>query len=495
MRLNMWMIVNRLQVLEPRLHLREDSPAEIKGVRLYAVDQYAFVFEKDGDAWCTYGEEYFVLPALSRDVALGMLQDVFEFYNTWEEKTLKALRSMNFQSVIDSCTAIFLNPLILLDVNYQVMAMSSHYGADEVDREWAYLSQNGFSSIKAVKVLRDQRDDNLRARERDPDAMLKRKQEWSSYINVSFNIEHENVPCGILVIMEKERPTNKGDILFARHLCGMLSASMHKLHFHSSYVYGTSVFSQLMDGRAVDEAVLRMQMVYYDWNADDPYRLMMFRYREPDTDEMLLRLLRSALLRNLPTCVVEIREQRIFVIVNTRLLKVAQIQEKLTPFLLQNEALAFLALGVDAIDQIHYSYDQLRAMDQLVKLVEEQCIYRFEDCAVQYILRCTEVRHRLMAAYPPFRQLYQQGDEASMELLKTIHTYLLNNESIALTAQQMYLHRNTLVYRLKKAESRLELELNDNGKRLYYLLSLELLEALGDNLHVEETPKASSAGE
>ena len=271
MRLNMWMIVNRLQVLEPQLHLLADSPAEIRGVRPYQADHYAYVSEKNGDAWCSYGEEYFVLPSLSRDVALGLVQDVFEFYNTWEEQTLAALGRMDFQSVIDSCSPILSNPLVLLDANYKVMAMSSRYGEEEVDREWAYLSRNGFSSIKAVKGLRSQREDNLRARERNPDAILRLRPDWSGYVNVSCSIQFDRIPCGSLVIIEKERLVNKGDVLFAGHLCRLLSSYLNKITFSSSYTYGTSVFYRLMNGQAVDEAVLQMQMVYYDWKTDDPY--------------------------------------------------------------------------------------------------------------------------------------------------------------------------------------------------------------------------------
>ena len=74
-----------------------------------------------------------------------------------------------------------------------------------------------------------------------------------------------------------------------------------------------------------------------------------------------------------------------------------------------------------------------------------------------------------------------------MEILRTIRAYLLNNESIALAAQQLYRHRNTLVYRLKKAESRLQLDFSGNGTRLYYLLSLELLETLGDEWKAAES--------
>ena len=44
MKLSMWMIVNRLQVLEPELSLYDGEKAEIKGVRFYAAENYALVY-------------------------------------------------------------------------------------------------------------------------------------------------------------------------------------------------------------------------------------------------------------------------------------------------------------------------------------------------------------------------------------------------------------------------------------------------------------------
>ena len=38
MKFSMWMIVNRLQVLEPELSLHDGEKAEIKGVRFYAAE-------------------------------------------------------------------------------------------------------------------------------------------------------------------------------------------------------------------------------------------------------------------------------------------------------------------------------------------------------------------------------------------------------------------------------------------------------------------------
>ena len=61
MKLSMWMIVNRLLVLEPELSLHDGEKAEIKGVRFYAAENYALVYADGADVVCKYKDEYFRL--------------------------------------------------------------------------------------------------------------------------------------------------------------------------------------------------------------------------------------------------------------------------------------------------------------------------------------------------------------------------------------------------------------------------------------------------
>ena len=82
--------------------------------------------------------------------------------------------------------------------------------------------------------------------------------------------------------------------------------------------------------------------------------------------------------------------------------------------------------------------------------------------------------------YPPIRQCWLKGDDK--EALEAMRVYLLNNQSIAETAKQLYLHRNTLVYRLQKIRAKLDLQ--DPQKRLYYSVSFEMIRVYGEELNI-----------
>lgn len=66
--------------------------------------------------------------------------------------------------------------------------------------------------------------------------------------------------------------------------------------------------------------------------------------------------------------------------------------------------------------------------------------------------------------------------DAGSTILESLRAYLLHGGNIASAAQSLYVHRNTLVYRLGKAERSLGIDLDalSDRQRFYYLMSCEL---------------------
>ena len=58
----------------------------------------------------------------------------------------------------------------------------------------------------------------------------------------------------------------------------------------------------------------------------------------------------------------------------------------------------------------------------------------------------------------------------------TLREYLLKERDIPQTSQTLIIHRTTLLYRLKKIQSLIRINLEDPWQRLYLTLSLWILE-------------------
>ena len=61
--------------------------------------------------------------------------------------------------------------------------------------------------------------------------------------------------------------------------------------------------------------------------------------------------------------------------------------------------------------------------------------------------------------------LIQRDSETESELCKTLYSFLLNNGNLVQTAKSLFIHRNTLIYRITLIESLLDTDLNDGFLR------------------------------
>ena len=60
----------------------------------------------------------------------------------------------------------------------------------------------------------------------------------------------------------------------------------------------------------------------------------------------------------------------------------------------------------------------------------------------------SEYRNRYIEDY--YYEVFEGKNKASNEMLKTIKGYFINDMKIGETAKMMYVHRNTIMYRLNK---------------------------------------------
>ena len=79
---------------------------------------------------------------------------------------------------------------------------------------------------------------------------------------------------------------------------------------------------------------------------------------------------------------------------------------------------------------------------------------------------------------PDIQRLKDAGAHFAFSPLDTLKAYLECNCNLVRTAQRLYLHKNTLLYRLNHIRSILRCDLDDADQRLLLMLSFKLLETM-----------------
>lgn len=151
---------------------------------------------------------------------------------------------------------------------------------------------------------------------------------------------------------------------------------------------------------------------------------------------------------------------------------VASVCEILEPYLRDMNFQAGVSCAFRDIYKAHSYYLQSIAILETGQDLEAgECIYRFEDYILFYMLRHSGGAFEAeMLLSGGLRMLLEQAGNA--ELRKTLRMYLDNECNASRTAQNMYLHRSTLLSRLEKIKSFVDLD--TPKQRLYLRMCLYL---------------------
>lgn len=125
------------------------------------------------------------------------------------------------------------------------------------------------------------------------------------------------------------------------------------------------------------------------------------------------------------------------------------------------------------LDNLQNAYQEASLYLNLMIKYDGSYIYaNHNDCFFPYIIdSIEEEKAKLILSKIDKNQLNQMDEE----LLNTIQVFLRNNLSIAETSRQLYLHRNTLIYRLEKIAhiTRLDIRNFEDAVKMEILLLLK----------------------
>ncbi|MBR2803575.1 MAG: helix-turn-helix domain-containing protein [Eggerthellaceae bacterium] len=96
----------------------------------------------------------------------------------------------------------------------------------------------------------------------------------------------------------------------------------------------------------------------------------------------------------------------------------------------------------------------------------------FEECARDYLLSDRGLSAKRLARHPIVSVLEQVDLERGLDLVATMREYLLCERSVKLAASRLFVHKNTVMYRIGQVKKLDMVDLDDVQERSYVLLSL-----------------------
>ena len=123
----------------------------------------------------------------------------------------------------------------------------------------------------------------------------------------------------------------------------------------------------------------------------------------------------------------------------------------------------------------------MNALEHGKKSALNENLYHFYNYAVDYILSAQSLELARYACQVDVNRLWEEGSPGGGERIETLEAYLNHERSLVKTANELYIHRNTLVYRIKKILEELVCDLEDAYTREYMRVSIRIRRLYSEN--------------
>jgi len=391
----------------------------------------------------------------------------------------KLLKCRDLQNILDAGRTMINNPLILTDLTHKVLAITNE--AHLTDPNWLNIkNQGGVPLIWADHASIS--DCYLRSKSENRPVLDSAPKGYLSFLRKSLTVQDKLVgyldsPCYSGSFSEEECDIFDliGDlcaICMQRDL-GYVDSSENLLEFF---------IADLITGRISDEHLIEERFRYFHWNFKGSLCILTAHLDTPDATNSIKRLknLQQRLSASYPTFTLFVYGSDIKIIVPaTRHTAVesdsmARLKEQL---LLEGLSAGVSRPFTNKRDFAYFNRQAEKAL-QLGKLLHpEKNLYYYDSYAVFHSLEiCGTTTDLLQFCHSAIFILAEYDREHETDMLESLQAYLVYHKNVAKAASVLYIHRNTMNYRISKINDLLGIDLGNTEVTFHLLYSFHILE-------------------
>lgn len=402
--------------------------------------------------------------------------ELFQQADQWESGLMRLLlQGATAQQVLEHITKIVTNPIYLADRNFRMLA-DVGYIQPEVSAVWRYQKKYGFLPPDVIMDLISSGEIN-RINNSQSATIIRTTSFPKPYIAKS--ILRGGQIIGYFFIIRLYQPLSHQDIIIA-DLLGSLLAEIESgkpslLLSQSDEAEQKHFFLDILQESVTERSKIQKRLNSFGWNWADTYVILTIE--GGSRTEFLLNNMINMLTEGWDA-IGFLYQDCIVVVYRNPQLNWSSLLNSIRKHLLTHNLRGALSEFFDNFFQIRTFYEQtLCSLNTDVGKVNNPV--RFEN---QYLAYRSEKMGEL-PVYQGVQQLWDYDQLHDTEYCLSLYTWLALERNIVAAANELYLHRNTMKYRLNRIEEIIHLDLDDLALRERCLDSLYTL------LHTRQSAK------
>lgn len=467
MKLSMWIVYDWLKKYHPDAQIQEGE-LTISGVRYLADDlelSREFLYIGYSDSYidqlrnhviCVNGSDLIVLPASDIYVIFNEIQKMLEYYNNWETSLLQAMNSEEDLSYCLSLSVPVLKTgLAVSDLSHKVLRHVEYQ-----EQEEKLQLHDGYLDLEEMRLVNRQMQAHVGSHK---PYIVQSSQDK----DILFNIySRSDQLAGSIISLSGGEGENVTSRMQLMEVFGNRMTLWFRLH--EDVLAELSLFRDVLEMKEIDPEVIAIRLQGMGWDNDPQMQLIVIRPCGMVTMGIpfVVRFLEEQYpgVRSL-----RYLEQDLL-IVNFQKTDRMQFQKEFT--MLMERQSAYCGCSHIFMDLNHLMQNYRQA--SLAADYGEHSpgsLNRCEDYALEYMKDKIRAIIETDLAAPALETLRLHDARHGTDYYQTLYAYLLCERNQTLTAQKLFIHRNSLIYRIGRIEEIMGVDLNSERERLYLLLS------------------------
>ena len=380
-------------------------------------------------------------------------------------------QGLSVQELLDLACGILGNPIMFVDVALCLICYSN--GATEPDEPfWKETIEAGHMPQYYVKAVQSNFSDSNRT------VILEWMPECAKHRIAFAKVFVCNTPVGYIKLLEYNRRFTSADLELMELLCRIVAIEMRSNAQMSEQQQfrKTDVFLlMLLNQKLHDEASIRDRMYLLNIQLRENLFVLCLESEEEMTFPEKNYYVKQVFQDILGTQLCTVYNQQVVFLLDTQKQPesyVAELRDRLTPHLEEHR----LRAGISSVfyDLTCFAQSNQEASGTLKimrKIPLERRFYGYSDLVVYHIIEASLQLHGLSA----FRsavllKLAEDSKGKSYDLINTLDTYLNCNQDLSCSAKKLFIHYNTMKYRVNRISELTNFDFSDSMAVLHLQL-------------------------
>lgn len=402
------------------------------------------------------------------------VQIIFEHCENWETSLKKEiLDGGDLQKMLQISSDFLRNPLLVMGLDFTFLGQA---GTESMPEKYRLYHEDGIDMDHMNSLLQSEEYQKLEDSHRTelfPGSI-------SGIRSLNHNIyPRERKTCRV-VMREWNRPFTDGDYCLMEILAECLELMLSHSNVLEEEDEISKVFETILRDRTADYMEMSRRLSAQGWGSQHTYLCLILQLTYLNQKNLSTNAICHYIRKQFPHSSSFLFQGEIVTFFNLTLLEQDEdeIGSTLTYFIRDSYLKAGYSRPVRGHMYFRRQFIQARtALDVGGRKKPYLWIHHFDQVALTYIIE--QVTRRLpasMICHTGLLKLQETDEQGQSEYMKTLRTYLDQNLNATRSAEELFIHRSTFLYRLDKIKEILQSELDDPDEIFYLNLSFRLLE-------------------